>query len=170
MLRIVASMALCGAGLLVGGAASKAESPARSLAGRYYRQFADGLVSGETYTGQDIVEIVPVAGDAAYVRAHLDFYNGHSCSIARIAQSEGARLLYRSSRSDDACALSVGRAGRSLRLDDNGGTCKAYCGARGSFSDVSLPWSSKRPIRYLTRLKASPQYQSALAEWKKGHQ
>jgi hypothetical protein len=61
--------------------------PAHALAGRYYRQFPDALVGGEKYTGEDVVEIVPVAAGAAYVRLHLDYYNGHTCALSGIAKA-----------------------------------------------------------------------------------
>jgi hypothetical protein len=54
-------------------------------------------------------------------------------------------------------------------LDDGEGTCKAYCGARGTFSGFDfIPASSKRPITYTARLRASEEYQSAIEDWKAG--
>ena len=146
--------------------------PSEALAGRYYRQFPNGNVDGDKYTGEDIVEIVPVASGAAYVRIQLDFFNGHQCNIYGIARSENDALVYRDpSPTYDGrpCALTVKRAGRSLSIDDEEGTCHySHCGARGSFSGVELPYSSKRPIRYMPRLKASDQYRLALDEWRTG--
>lgn len=145
---------------------------AQQLAGRYYNQFPDGLVTGEKYTGENIVEIVPVASGAAYVRLHLDYYNGHTCALAGVAHSVGDALVYQSKDDwdDQTCVLKIRRTGKSLSIDDNGDTCKGYCGARGSLSGVQLPFASKRPIRYLARLKRSPQYAAAIAEWRKGKQ
>ena len=67
--------------------------PAHSPAGRYFSQFADGRVTGEKYTGEDIVEVVPVASHAAYIRVHLDYYNGHTCGIYEVASSRAMLLL-----------------------------------------------------------------------------
>lgn len=146
--------------------------PARSLAGRYYSQFADGLVIGEKYTGEDIVEVVPVAPHAAYVRVHLDYYNGHTCDISGVASAEGSALIYPDGKpnyeSDAGCILTVKRLGKSLSIDDRGSSCSSYCGARGTLSNVSLPYESKRPIRYLPRLKQSSEYRDALTEWRTG--
>ena len=153
-------------------AAKSTPDPAQSLAGRYYRQFPNALVSGEKYVGEDIVEIVPVRTGAAYVRIHLDYYNGHSCTIFGVARAVGASLVYRDpSPTYDGrpCTLAVKRVGGSLSIDDGDWTCHtSHCGMRGSLNDVSLPYSSKRPIRYLARLKASDQYRWALDEWRTG--
>ena len=141
--------------------------PAQSLAGRYYSQFADGLVTGERYTGENIVEIVPVAPHAAYVRLHLDYYNGHTCGIYGVAISKGDSLTYRDPKQESTgCILTVRRLGKSLSIDDGARSCSSYCGARGSLSRVTLPYASKRPIRYLARLKQSRQYGDALKEWR----
>jgi hypothetical protein len=144
--------------------------PAQDLAGRYYDQFKDALVTGDKYTGEDIVEIAPIQPGAAFVRIHLDYYNGHSCDLSGVAQSQAGALVYRDPTPQydgGTCIHRLRRNGRSLSIDDNGGTCSGYCGARGSLTNVTVPFSSKRPIRYLTRLKASEEYRDALAEWRK---
>src|SRR5215218_7625700 len=69
--------------------------PAQALAGRYYSQFPNALVSGEKYTGENIVEVVQVAPRAAYVRVHLDYYNGHTCGLNGVAKSQGDALVVR---------------------------------------------------------------------------
>ncbi|MBX9859951.1 MAG: hypothetical protein K2Y20_10225 [Sphingomonas sp.] len=153
-------------------AAAGPVDPATLLAGRYYEQFPDALVSGEKYTGENVVEIVPVAPRAAYVRFNLDFFNGHKCGIYGIATAQGDALVYREasepSSGERRCTLSIKQQGTKLAWDDDGGTCAAYCGARGSLSKGSLAYASKRTIRYLPRLKASPQYRDALTEWRTG--
>lgn len=158
---------VCAAASVLAGATSSTVNPAHALAGRYYRQFADGLVSGEKYAGEDVAEIVPIGPSQAYIRVHLDYYNGHSCGIFGVARGEGAALVYRSpQRQYDGrkCVLTIRRADRSLSIDDAGGTCAGNCGARGSLSNVTIPYSSKRPIRYMARLKSSREYRDALAE------
>jgi hypothetical protein len=145
-----------------------------SLAGRYYRQFPNSFVSGEKYTGEDIVEIVPVGPGAAYVRIHLDYYNGHSCGIYGIAKAEAGALVYREVRDPSAvadgrqCVLTVSHSGKSLSIDDAEGSCRGYCGARGTLTQVTLPYASKRPIRYMARLKASDEFKAAQIEWRTG--
>ena len=153
-------------------AAKTSADPAQALSGRYYRQFPNAFVSGEKYTGEHIVEIVPVAHGAAYFRIHLDYYNGHSCTIYGIARVEEDALVYRDPSPDHEggpCVLELKRSGNSLSIDDGQATChSSHCGMRGSFSNVSLPFSSKRPIGYMARLKASREYRWALDEWRTG--
>lgn len=164
-------VALALAATAIGAGAVAAYDPVRALAGRYSRGFDNGTVDGSRYRSEDVVEIVPVDRTHAYVRLELAFFNGHSCGEAVIAQRLGDALVYTGPR-DDAyvhgrpCRLTIRRSGRSLIWDDAGGTCKASCGARGSFSNGRLPWASKRPIRYMARLKGSREYREALAAWR----
>jgi hypothetical protein len=156
---------------LSGVAAGAATDPVTTLAGRYSRGFDNAMVSGERYRSEDIVEIVPVDRRHAYLRMELQFFNGHSCSLVGIAQRQGDALVY-AGPPDDAfvhgkpCRLTVRRTGKALTWDDAGGTCRAHCGARGSLGDGDLPWASKRPIRYLARLKGSREYREAVAAWR----
>ncbi len=155
--------------LAVAGAALAADaSLLQSLAGVYKVRFKNGLVTGETYKSEDVLEIVPTAPRTAYVRAHLDFYNGHQCGIYGIAHVEGADLVYREPAgkvpADLRCVLHVTRKGARVVLSDEGGSCKSYCGARGSLADDSFPVSSRRTIRYMERLKASREFRDAVAE------
>ena len=164
---------IAAAAALVLTAATAASSPVAALAGRYSRHFENAFVSGETYASDDVVEIVPIDAAHAYVRFALNFANGHTCRLAGVAATEGRQLVYRelADRADragrDRCALTVRRDGSHLRWDD-GGSCEAYCGARGRFLDGDLAWSSRRAIRYLPRLKASSAYRNALTEWRTG--
>jgi len=96
------------------------------------------------------------------------------CAITGVARAEGDALVYRDPRpafgKDGRCVLTIRRAGKSLSIDDGELTsCSpGYCGVRGTLSGVTLPYASKRAIRYLPRLKASAQYRAALAEWRTG--
>jgi len=155
--------------LLSAGAA--APSPVTELAGRYSSHFKNGFVTGEKYESDDILEIVPVDATHAYFRFDLQFYNGHSCALQGIAHAVGNTLAYREAPTgagEKRCTLTIARKGARLGWDDGDDSCRAYCGARGSFNEGSLPWSSKRPITYMARLKGSSEYKSALDEWKKG--
>lgn len=151
-------------------AAGPATDPVQTLAGRYYRQFPNSTVQGESYTGEDIVEIVPVTPRAAYVRLSLDFFNGHICGIYGVATVEGDALVYHDPRDPEQagppCTLTLRRTGDKIAWND-AGSCRSYCGARGSLNG-DLPFARKRPIRYLPRLKASRQYREAIEEWRTG--
>ena len=130
-------------------------------------------MDGEKYLGENVVEIVPVASHAAYVRVHLDYANGHICSIWGVAEADGPGLVYRDpsrpAPGQPPCTLTIARVGGSLRLDDGPDqSCQKDCGARGTLSDVRLPLASKRPIRYMDKIKASSNYRKALTEWHTG--
>ena len=162
--QLLAAVALAA---FASGAVAAASLP-DALAGVYKVRFENGLVTGETYRSEDILEIVPTGPAAAYVRTSLEFYNGHECSLSGIAHVEGADLVYREPVAkqigDQRCVLHVTRKGGKVLLTDQDGSCKAYCGARGSFSGDDFPASSRRTIRYMARLKASREFKEALAE------
>jgi len=150
-----------------GSAAVKPLDPA-SLAGVYKQRFTNGLVTGETFTSEDILEIVPVSNTSAYVRVHLEFYNGHTCSLSGIAHVERQALVYRTDLDYEQpplnrCVLSIERSGDQIMLSDGRNSCKGFCGVRGSLMNVDFPAASRRPIRYMARLKASPGYRDAVA-------
>lgn len=153
----------------ISGAAVAADpSLPQTLAGDYTLSFENSLVSGEHYRAENVLTIAPTGPDAAYVDTSLEFFNGHQCSVSGIAHVEGSDLVYREPETkkigDDACVLHVTRKGSKVVLSDEGGTCHAYCGARGSLSDDSFPRSSRRPVRHLQRLKASQAFKQALEE------
>lgn len=162
------------AAVTLSGVAANAAAPSlvSALAGRYSHHFQNGMVSGERYQSDDVVEIVPVDAGHAYLRLSLQFYNGHSCSLSGIARAERDELVYREPASkqvgDQQCAISVRRRGGKLSWTDGNGSCRAYCGARGSLTDGDLPWASRRRITYLPRLRASSQFHDAMSEWHNG--
>ena len=169
--RVIAGVALAAAAI-AGAAAAAGLSLPQALAGEYSFRFESGLVSGENYRAENNLAIVPTGVGAAYVDATLEFFNGHQCSVSGIAHVEGRDLVYRepeaSKIGDSACVLHVTRKGSKIVISDEEGTCKAYCGARGSLSDDSFPFSSRQPVRHLKRLKASDGFKQALAEDAKG--
>ena len=164
MLVVAALAAVAMAGAAVAAGLSLPEA----LAGEYSLSFENGLVSGERYRAENNLAIVPTGVGAAYVDASLEFYNGHQCAVSGIAHVEGRDLVYREPEAgkvgDQACVLHVTRKGSKIVISDEEGTCKAYCGARGSLSDDSFPVSSRRPNRHLKRLWASDGFKQALEE------
>jgi hypothetical protein len=137
-----------------------------SVAGVYKHRFPNQLVTGEKYMSEDVMEIVKLAPDRAYLRLALQFGNGHSCIFWGIAHASGESLVHRSKgRSGEGCELSLRSRDGKLILDDKDGHCRAYgCGARGAFDGTSFPLTSRRDIRYLERLKASSEFKEALDE------
>jgi hypothetical protein len=151
------------------GAAAAAFDPAR-IAGRYGRHFQNGRVDGSSYGVDDVLEIVKLDRDRAYFRARVNFYNGHLCAISGIAHAEPGGLVYHAASTslpNDPCALRLSERRTKVRLDD-AGSCHSFCGARGSLNGVEFDRESRRPIPYLARLKASPQFRQALAEEREG--
>ena len=148
-------------------------SPVTSLAGRYSKHFQNGMVDGSKFWSDDVVEIVPIDATHAYFRADLAFYNGHSCGITGVAKAVGSKLVYSEKQpmydGGPTCRLTISAKGKALLLDDGDSSCQGYCGARGSLSNYDfIPFSSKRPISYMPRLKGSSQYKDAIAAWKSG--
>lgn len=161
---IMAGLLACG-GVAAGAVAL---SPVQALAGRYSHHFRNGTVDGDRYWSDDVVEVVPVDARHAYVRFSLQFFNGHSCGLAGVAQAQGDALVYRETAASPYgghCTVTLRRAGDKLRWDTPDGACQQHCGARGGMIG-DVPWSSRRPIAYLARLKASPDYHAALQEFR----
>lgn len=154
---------------LLGFTASALPLP-KLLAGRYSRAFDNEMLDGSTYPAKDVVDIAPVDASHAYLHAELEFANAHHCSLAGIAAWTGDRLIYRertAQPSDPLCRLSVSVQDKWLVLDDEGGSCRAHCGTRGSFSDFrSIRRVSRRPIPGLAALRHSARYRAAIDEWK----
>jgi hypothetical protein len=136
------------------------------ISGVYKSRFQNGLVDGTKYKSEDILEIVKVSPREAYVRVHLEFYNGHLCSISGIARAEGDALVYRPHQDyGEQCALSLREEKGSLVFTDPSDNCKLqYCGARGSFRGESFPLKNRRDIRYMRVLLNSREYAQAIAE------
>jgi len=138
-----------------------------SAHGVYKRQFKNGLVDGSSFESENILELVPVRPGTVYFRTHLEFYNGHVCDLSGLASWRRAGvLLYEGPALDEGppCRLRIAVADQEVRFEDADQTCKASCGARGSFDGEAFPRGARREIRYLDRLKASREYRQALGE------
>lgn len=154
--------------------ATPAQQAMERIAGVYKHRFTSGLIvpgsdETESYQAEDIIEIVPHDREHVYVRAHLEFFNGHSCGIHGMARFDNGMFVYRDPEpplvGGPPCVLKVGEVDGKLTLTDRpvadgGRTCAAYCGMRGSL-DYGIGMDQRRPIRYLERLKASRQYKEA---------
>ena len=157
------------AGLLLGAAG--ASSPIDRMAGRYDSHRQSGDTFGYRYFVDDALEIVPLDRRRAYFRARLNFANHHSCAIWGVAHVEARELVYRTIRYPVAgsrnCEMRIRVAGNGLDLVDVHQSCApAHCGVRGSFNhrNPEFQLRSRRPIRYLGRLRRSPEYAEALRE------
>ena len=124
-------------------------------------------------TQEDVLEIVPVSADRAYVRADLLFSSGNSCKFYGVAARKGDQLIYRgpaNGNQGERCTLTLQRGldakGKAtLILRDEGARCEvATCSKRGSYDNQAFPVSARRTIRYLPRLQASSEFAEALKE------
>ena len=154
--------------LLIGGAAATVPlGPLDAVAGVYKHRFENGLVDGSSFISEDVLEVVKVSPSAAYVRAELNFYNGHECSVAAVFDLAGPDLVHHDpeavSPGAPPCTLKLHKVGGELQFDDGDGSCKSYCGARGSWGGEDFKLSARRPIRYLRKLLASSEYREAVA-------
>ena len=166
MLRaaIAFAIALC---LSVGAAV--ATDITTQWAGVYKYRFGNALVSGETYESENVLEVVRLDAQSAYVRTHLEFANGHSCSLYVVMNVEGDRLVYREPHIPahrGQCIVTLSRVNGEMVIDETEESqCGAsHCGARGTLRDQRLPVSSQRRIRYMERLRASVQFELAMRE------
>lgn len=174
--------------LAMGGMAAAVDEPLparlmEDMAGVYKHRFKNGIITpgkapmeaDTPYESEDIVEIVPYDATHLYVRAELQFYNGHSCSIAGMAGYEQGRFVYHDpEKAYDGgapCTLAVAASKEGITLTDRlapggGASCRSHCGARGSFSDYTMARGKRRPIRYLERLQKSREYLKAIDDLK----
>lgn len=162
---------------LAGFSALAADAPLdiASVAGVYKHSFENGNVEGDKYRSEDILELVQVSPKTAYFRTHLEFYNGHECTLYGVAEVEGNALVYHDPETDyqgKHCVLRIekGPAGLTFREADPSWPCKNLdCGARGSFDGETFATKERRTIRYMPRLLASTQYREAMDEYAKAH-
>jgi hypothetical protein len=137
------------------------------LAGVYKKTFQNGNIDGGKYQSEDILEIVKISPTTAYVRTHLEFFNGHVCNIWGVAKVEGDGLVYHGETNSQGkpCLLSVkGQAGK-VTLDDKDGACAiGTCGNRGMYNGTAFELKKRRVIRYMDVLVNSDQYKDAVDE------
>ncbi|MGZ3410699.1 MAG: hypothetical protein ACXWJT_05290 [Xanthobacteraceae bacterium] len=139
-----------------------------SFAGVYRKTFANGNIDGGKYQSEDILEIVKVSPSTAYIRTHLEFFNGHVCNIWGVAKIEGDALVYRgpSNIEGKPCVLSVKTVGGKVTLFDEHDACTVgTCGNRGMYTGEKFDLKTRRAIRYMDVLTKSEQYTDAVKEY-----
>jgi len=138
-----------------------------TLAGVYKTQFKNGNISGDKYDSEDILEIVKVSPKTAYIRTHLEFFNGHVCNIQGVADVEDGALVYHGPDNIEGkpCQLSVRLVRGRVTLEDQEGHCAiGTCGNRGMYNGTTFDLKRKRPIRYMEILLKSEEYKAAIKE------
>jgi hypothetical protein len=137
------------------------------LAGVYKKTFQNGNIDGGKYQSEDILEIVKISPTTAYVRTHLEFFNGHVCNIWGVAKVEGDGLVYHGETNSQGkpCLLSVKVQAGKVTLDDKDGACAiGTCGNRGMYNGTAFELKKRRVIRYMDVLVNSDQYKDAVDE------
>ncbi|MFB9289899.1 hypothetical protein ACFFTM_16290 [Pseudoduganella plicata] len=162
--------------VLAAGIANAAAPAIADIEGVYKKRFKTTFQMpgvGETVEdAEDIVEVVRFDDDHVDVRADLSFSNGRSCSFYGIAGRDGDRYVYRAAPTAEqprACTVILSVQENNLLLTDRvrpneEPTCQDSCGPRAALADTTMPLKSRRPIRYMERLKNSRQYREAVQE------
>jgi hypothetical protein len=157
------SIAFALAAWLIPAAASASDLGAR-MAGVYVAHDAQGA--------DNILEIVPLSPRRAYLRLRTFWGNGHTCSAYGVVAVETRSLTYTGPREPIPCRLTLtSQNGRILirttALKDGASlqACLGACGARGLLDgEDRFRMNQRRPIHYEPRLRASPEYEAALAQ------
>ena len=152
-----------------GTAAFSAELDIDRVAGLYTHGFMNGNIEGGKYWSDEALEIVKLSPKTAYIRIHLEFFNGHQCSIWGVAEVEGQSLTYREPRTQ--CELSLMIGGDRITFADKDNHCRdGSCGVRGLYTGQGFKLSSRRPISYMSKLLASFEYLDAIKEYQARHE
>ena len=118
------------------------------IAGVYKSQFKNGNISGDKYQSEDVLEIVKVSPTVAYIRTHLEFFNGHVCNIWGVGDKEGDALVYRAKKENvegKFCVLSVKVKAGKVVIDDKDGACAVgTCGNRGMYNGTTFELKKRR--------------------------
>ena len=162
MRRLILALGLM---LAVGpAAADPVDRLVRETAGVYFAQ--------DPRVGENTMEIVPYGTRKAYIRLRTMWSHGHACSAYGIFRAEGTTYVHDDTLLDGGpCRMTIRPTGerfvfsvRDLRRDESIQACLGACGARGSFDrEDRFRLGQRRPIRYLKRLIASPEYEAAVA-------
>ena len=161
-------LALAASAMAICSVALSADFNIEALAGVYKKTFRNGNIDGGKYKSEDILEIVKVSPTTAYIRTHLEFFNGHICDIWGVAAVEGDALVYRGKNNieGNACILSIRIAGGKVTLADEHDACTVgTCGNRGMYTGEKFDLTARRVIRYLNALTRSDQYTGAIQEY-----
>jgi hypothetical protein len=134
--------------------------------GAYRRSFRSGDTTGAKYRVTDTLEILRVDKGRVYFTVDLNFFNGHTCSLSGIAESEKGALVYRDNSDDPAkpCELRlVAKKGR-ITFEDAEQLCRATCGARGGYNGAEFFLTSRRKLTGKERQDGLSGYKEALEE------
>jgi hypothetical protein len=159
------ALMLAVAGMIAASPAVAADIDIDKIAGVYKKQFKNGNISGDKYESEDVLEIVKASPATAYVKTHLEFFNGHVCNISGVADLEGGTLTYHGPDNIEGkpCELSVTAGRGKVILNDKDGHCAiGTCGNRGMYNGTAFELKRRRTIRYMDILLKSDDYKTAI--------
>ena len=134
-----------------------------TTAGRYIAHDRDG--------GDNVLEIVPLSRQRAYIRMRTLWANGHVCIAYGVFGVVGQSYVYDGPNERVPCQMTITlRRGRfafdvtDVATKEPIQACLGSCGARGSFSrETRFRLSQRRTLHGLDRLRMSIEYEAALA-------
>ncbi len=141
------------------------------LQGVYKDQFENGMVDGTAYKSENIFEFVGLKNDTAYIKIHLEFYNGHECGLSGIVRQQADKtFIFQDPDIESGCSLQIKFDGTDIHFsDDEQGNCQKFCGARGGFSGAGFSRKLRRDIKYMKLILNSEEYKEAVDNYNKRH-
>ncbi len=125
---------------------------AARIAGRYRHSFANGDVEGDHYRTTDTLTIRSVGAASIHFDAELNFFNGHTCSLAggALYRADGSFVFDDASANAEApgtpaCRLALIPTATGVTFKDLNGSCKNYCGERGSWTGAEFRFADRVP-------------------------
>jgi len=141
------------AGYTERGDPASASAIAQKIAGHYRHSFANGDVQGDHYRSTDTLTITPIGTASIHFDAHLNFYNGHECSLSGGAlYRKNGSFVYDAKPPNPAlpdapvCHLGIKPTATGVTFEDYTGGCKMIsCGERGGWNDASFTFAERVP-------------------------
>jgi len=154
-------------------AANTTAPVASTVEGMYTETHTVHGVDGQVEVVQDILEAVPRDPTHIFFRIVTHFDNGASCGLSGIAAAEHHAFVYRGTplaAGDRACILTIEVSAQQLHAtdrigSDDSGTCRAFCGARGSLSNVVLAHKRSLGAQEAAAAKNSFEFGEAVDEF-----
>lgn len=133
------------------GDSERAPRAIAAIAGTYRHTFPNGDVQGDHFESTDTLEIRPASKKSIRYSVHLEFFNGHECDRAGVAEyrSNGHFVELTSVDStpgagSNLCAFELIPAADGVRLNDPTGMCRMQdCGARGGYTGARFSFSER---------------------------
>jgi hypothetical protein len=123
---------------------------AARIAGRYRHSFESGDVQGDSYRATDTLTLTPISRNSIHFNVHLNFYNGHTCSLSggALFRKDGSFVfddVPADADSDSVCHLAIVPTTNGVELHDlTGSGCKNIsCGERGGYNGAGFSLSDR---------------------------